>query len=380
MGTHHENKKSPNISDIEQNSNSLSNENSNFNNVNASKNYYFNNSPKNLIFLKNITKDSYGPDLGLINTFEVFKSINNISYLIYVNENNYLISYDLNKQKIITELKNSHKETITSIKYNLNLKNKSEIIMTISYRDNNLKLWNVNNWEKLLNIEKVNRRGILFSGCFLKENKNDLIITSNLFWTEEPDPIKVFDFNGNKIKEINNSSESIYFIDSYYDNNSSKNYILASNDISVKSYDYNKNELYHEYNDKKYYDKKNIENKIHKKIIIKNNNDIIKLIESGEDGKIRIWNFNSGILLKRINIIDNKLRDILLWNDKYLFVGSSDAIIRLINLKKGKVVKKLEGHYKEILTIKKIIIKQYGECLITQGYLNDQIKLWINKQ
>ena len=50
----------------------------------------------------------------------------------------------------------------------------------------------------------------------------------------------------------------------------------------------------------------------------------------------------------------------------------------MINIKKGIIEKNIEGHNSGIFTIKKIYHPKYGECLLSQGYENDQIKLWIN--
>ena len=73
----------------------------------------------------------------------------------------------------------------------------------------------------------------------------------------------------------------------------------------MKSYDYSKNELYI-----KYLDNLN-EKKPHCSIVINNNKKITKLIESCDDGIIRIWNFHSGALLKKINI---RRKQFFIWN------------------------------------------------------------------
>jgi len=86
------------------------------------------------------------------------------------------------------------------------------------------------------------------------------------------DYIKVYDFDRNKIKEINNSKDAVYFIDSYYDNKLFKNYIITGNNGYVKSYDYDNNELYHKYGD----DKKNI---FHNSLVITINEKNINSIE-----------------------------------------------------------------------------------------------------
>ncbi len=66
-------------------------------------------------------------------------------------------------------------------------------------------MWNIYNFECLLNIEKINKKRELYSACFLNINNNIYIITSNYNWYCKTEPIKVFDFQGNKIKEINDS-------------------------------------------------------------------------------------------------------------------------------------------------------------------------------
>ena len=68
-----------------------------------------------------------------------------------------------------------------------------------------------------------------------------------------------------------------------------------------------------------------------------------------------------------------------LWNENYLFVGSKDKTIKLIELKNGLFVKSLFGHNNDVLTIKKINHPQYGECLISQNWKDSEIILWINE-
>ena len=242
--------------------------------------------------------------------------------------------------------------------------------MSIVFIENNIKLWNVNNWELILNLKNVNKKGILFSGCFLNENNKNYIVSSNLNWNGNCEPIKIFDFNGKKIKEINDSKYKTFYIDSFYDKNLNINFIITSNENYIKSYDYNNNKIYH-----KYYEN---ENEIHWGFIIQVNEELIKLIENCNDGNIRIWNFHTGLLIKKIQVNKN-LKDACLWNNTYMFVGCEDTSIKLVDLKNGIVIKSFTGHNKDVLTIKKINHPQYGECLISQGYGDDQIKLWINK-
>jgi WD40 repeat protein len=321
-------------------------------------------------YISDLANDSY-VNLGSNNTFTVFKSINEILYLIYSNKNKSIICYDLNQQKKIAEIKKSHNEFITNFRYYYDHIKNRDIIMSISCEDNNLRLWDIKNLECILNIKSAYKDGYLFSACFLNDNNTNNIITSNCNNYGSSEPIKVFDFNGNKIKEINNSNEETLFIDTYYDNITSKIYIITGNNGYIKSYDYNKNELY-----RKYYDNDNGD---HNSLIIKNDDDIIKIIESCFDGNIRIWNFHSGLLLNKIKINNGRLISICLWNNSYLYVGCSDKTIKLVELKNELVIKSLSGHNNNILTIKKVIHPKYGKCLLSQGWENDHIRLWINK-
>ena len=87
--------------------------------------------------------------------------------------------------------------------------------------------------------------------------------------------------------------------------------------------------------------------------------------------------FHSGKLLNKINVYNDWLNSICLWNKDYLFVGCDDKSIKLIDLNTNKVIKDLNGHKNRILSIKKIIHPKYGECLISQDADESQIKLWI---
>jgi len=89
------------------------------------------------------------------------------------------------------------------------------------------------------------------------------------------------EFNGNTIKIINSSNDETYIIDTYYDYELNKNFIITGNRSDIKSYDYNQNKIY-----KKYCDEVN---RAHMSIIINNNKkENLELIDSSEDGNIRI--------------------------------------------------------------------------------------------
>ena len=324
--------------------------------------------PPNLKLYSEITKNSYGC-FDLDNTFTAFKSVSEYLFLVYSTKSKSLICYDLIKFQLIIEIKHAHNIYITNVRHFLDEKTKRDLIISISDRNNNLKLWNVNNWECIIEISNVNNNGFLCSACLLNEKDNIYIISSNCNMFGETEKIKVFDLEKNIIKEINDSDEKIYFIDSYYDKQNDKLYLLTGNMNYIKSYDYNQNNLFNRYFEN--------ESGVHISIITNFQNNLLTLIESCSHGFIRIWNFQSAELLNKIKVDNDWIFGVCLWDENYALVACKLKKIKLINLSKGIIEKVLDGHNSGIFTIKKIIHPYLGECILSQGYENDQIKLWI---
>ena len=339
--------------------------------IDSLKIYYKNKNPVDIqsLSLPELTKEPYSDDIS-DNTFTIFETFQNYFYLIFSNKTKSIICYELKEQKIIIEIKNGHKEYITNFRHYFDKENKRDLILSLSYMDKNIKLWDVINWECILDLTNLYVNGYIYSSCFLNYVNNSYILTSNCNLYGDSGPIKVYEFNGKKIKEIKDSSESTSFIDTYFDKQTSKCFIITGNSNYVKSYDYANNEEYHKYSDNY--------NNNHLSVIISNSEDSVKLIESCYDGNIRVWNFYTGELINKIKIGD-WLYGICLWNDNYLFVGCSDKSIKLVDIINGYIVRYLKGHNNSVLTIKKITHPFYGECIISQGYNEDQIKLWVNK-
>ena len=178
--------------------------------------------------------------------------------------------------------------------------------------------------------------------------------------------IKVLDFNKEEIKEIKGSNKNAFFIDTYYDINLSKIYIITGNLGCVMSYDYYNNTVYHKYLDDN--------NQYHNSVLINSNDDIIKLIDSCVDGIVRIWSFHSGLLLNKIKISNDLIKGICMWNS-FLFIACKQ-IITIINLEQENIVDKIKAHKKLVLTLKIINHPSNGICLISQGEEDDQIKIW----
>lgn len=199
-----------------------------------------------ITLISNITKNVYLPK-DIDNTFITFNSKNNILHLIYSIQLKSIISYNLNKFQIITEIKNPHENNyITNFRHFLDKKNYRDLVMSISYKNCNIKIWNNENWNCALNLKNIYSNGIINSGCFISYLNEILICAGNNYWIK-PDYIKIFDIDGKLIKNINNSKTNSYYIDCYYDKQFSDIYIISCCYEYVLSFNYIKNEEYHKY-------------------------------------------------------------------------------------------------------------------------------------
>ena len=276
--------------------------------------------PTNVKLLYTVEEMGYA-DYGLDNTFVVFNSFNDILYLVYSTIYKSIICYDVKNKTLLSETKNCHQGFITSLRHFPDKINKIDIIMTISNEENNIKLWNIGNMICLLNLKDVNKIGFLYSACFLNYNNEIFIVTSNYDEFGHSESLKIFNLNGKKVKEIKKSNEPTFLVESYFDDIfNCQNYIITGNLNYVKSYNYDKNELYHKYFD-------GCINGYHYSIIMHNQNSTVKLMESSEDGYVRIWHFHGGILLMKIKVCKENINGICLFNDNYAFVGSDEQNI-----------------------------------------------------
>lgn len=346
------------------------------NNYKIDSNNNFKSNPLGITLTKIITKISY-TSWFIDRTFVTFETKNGDYLLVYSTENISLICYDLLNEKSITTILKAHRQKITSILYYVDSKHSKNIVITGSDLDCCVKMWNISIWNCELLIDHTHEIGSLCSLSILYNNnqniKEDYLITSSKDGSER---IKVWNFKGKLIKEINESKDTgTLFIDNFYDkNNLKKNYIISGNSEYFKSFDFVENILYHKYHD---------ENSVswHCCGLVKYNSrdKILELIDSGHDGFIRFWNFHTSELLRNI-YLDTWLIGICLWNEKYLFVGCTDHFIRLIDLQKKECVYRYTYHNDRVCSIKAINHPKYGECLLSQGRNKDGIVLWAIKK
>ena len=304
---------------------------------------------------------------GLDNTFESFIYCD-IPYLVFATRDKSIVSYDLNNSSVVTEIKNAHDDFISNFRQyqkDVNI----IYILSISGKINDIKIWNFKNWECIFNLRKRFLLGNVFSACYIYKNNQDYLLTSN---SNDSQYIQLYDFTGKEILSLNESQGKVLFLDYFFDKENSKYYIISGCHSYVKSFDLEENKLYH-----KYYEN-DIMTDWHSSLKINYSENIIKLIDScwGDD-YLRIWDFHKGILLCKFKTGGINIKCLCPWDENYFFVGNRDHSIKLIDIKNEKVVKTFNEHKDWTVTIRKIKIDKYGECLISQG-LGDKevVKIW----
>ena len=326
-------------------------------------------SPINLKIHRTITHSSY-LKYSIDNTFTVFTSLNNELLLVYGTKIKSLECFDLVKNKFHKAILNAHNGEIITIRHYCPKYLRQDLLLTGSNDDYAVKIWDVKTWTCIFNINKIYQKGNMFSICiFFDEYQKE----SFVFTSSDSDYIKMWEMNGSFVKNINKTNiNGNYFIDTYYDKKEYKYYLISGEMRSVKSYDINVGQLFRNYSDNNSFCE-------HVSAFIFSQGGIEKLVESEFYGTIRIWNFHTGNIIQKIDICRRTpLVSLCLWNENYLLVSCVDNTIKLVDFKNYALIKSFTGHNNEVCTIKKFIHPTFGECLLSQGLVNEQIKMWVN--
>lgn len=322
----------------------------------------FSSDPKLLIYKGEICTNAHKYN-SIDKVFCSLNSFTNETFVIWGTTMFSIEIFDLEQKKIVKTIKNAHIDIIYSCRHYPDKKNKVDYIITSSY-DKNVKIWDIKDCSCKLTLNNVYLSHFIYSVSILfEENKNiNYIITSC-----PNDFMNIYDFSGKLLQKFGQMDENTYFIDTYYDNNQKKYYILNGNSTNVKSYNFKDGEIYQIY--------KGIPQSWHMSAIIYEKNGEQILIESDGNGYIRLWEFHTAKLIKSIYNNFVNLRGICLWNEQYLFAGASDHQIKLFDLIYGKYIFFYKAHIGTVCSLDKIRSKVFGECLLSQG-IDGKIIIW----
>ena len=317
-----------------------------------------------LKFEKDIVQN--GPNYsGASQMFAVFKSLKGEVILAYPTKDKSLELFDLEKQTLIKSIKNAHSSDIYCCRHFVDIKSNTDLLITSSY-DRSLKIWNLeNNDTPILTIENAHSNGFSFSPCILS---NEKLSENYIISGADDEYIKIFDFKGKFLEKQIKVGDYVNYLDTYYDVNKSKIFIINGTSRGLKVHDFDDCSVYQSYIEK--------EPSPHAYIILyKNENkNRMELIDADMKGFIKIWDFHTAKLLKTIKM-ETIVNGICLWDNRYLATSGRDTNIKLVDLRSKKIIKKLNGHEKETLSVKKINLSKYGDCLVSLDR-SGMIKLW----
>ena len=304
-----------------------------------------------------------------IPAMDAFISIDTkLPYIVYINNTTNIIFFNCKSNQIISTIKEAH-GFILIINIRHYLYDKNDIILSASF-DSNIKLWKIKTLECFLEINKSNDNKLI--SAFLFQDKKQYFIAA----ANQIRNINVFDMNGKKNKEFPKSEHYGIYFDSYYNQNSSKNYFLYCGTGFLKSYDYNKGKLFNNYvnnNDKN----KNSYEYSYYHFVVYDNGIKVRLIAAFSKGIIRIFNFISAELLSEIGIERNfSFLSLCLWNNNYLFIVSEKCSMKLMDIEKEKIIKTFPKEAENGIFAKIFHHPSYGKCILSQ-HKDETIKLWV---
>ena len=265
------------------------------------------------------------------NIFEVFESINKELYIVYLNNENSIVSYNLTKD-IKEEIYKIVDESINiSLRYGYDsIKKRDIIISNIPIKDKSKtlqKAWNLINKGKSLGNFEVNFYNLCTS--FVQPN---ILVDCGI------------------IKETDNSS--IFYLDTYYDFKNNNTYIIGGGKKYIKSVNQKTGVLYKTYDDISM--KKEEEENYYTSLMVYDEERSTFLYGlKFKSIYLRIWDFHGGDMIYKIEI-ESPITSFCLWDNDYLFVGCEDNTIKLYSIDEGEKIDELKEHSSCIMGLKKI--------------------------
>ena len=341
-------------------------------NIELNKIKNFNNDPSKLICYGDFPIEEKRPEKLII--FESLKKeiILIFSYLVNskekLNFNTYynIDCYNLTTNQLIKRIYKAHTEQISFIKHYYDINR--DIVLTLSV-DNTCVIYDMtNNWKVIVNKKNIgDNRGKrdymypVWSACLYFDKENNKFLITSCF---DDKVLKVFNFNSELIKKINNAIQ-IRFVDIEYDKKTNKNYIITYGNYNSCSFEYDSGEIFNIYN--------NGEKYITNNVLIKEIESKKFLIETNNKGFLNFYDFYSGNKLFHNNYNNMALYKILDWNSNYLLISTNNRLI-VFDIKSKKFIKELFEEL-NIDYIDKFIHPDFGESLMTKN-LYGGITMW----
>ena len=297
--------------------------------------------------------------------FCAFKSLKGDSLSAWVTKDNTIELYDLEKDALIKSVKDAHTKDIHSCRHFIDIKNNQDLLITCSY-DKSIRVWDIEKLEKpLIDIQNAHSNGFIFTSCILSHEKmpENYIISG-----ADDESIKIFDFTGKFLDKNVKVSDYVNLLDVYYYKREKKFCIINANSHDIRIYNFDDLKIY------KTYIEKNSSSHAHVIIYEDEKEDKVHLIDSDMKGFIHIWDFDTEECLKTI-FLQTIINGICFWNEKYIACTGRDKKIKIVDIKEAKIVRLITGHEKETISVQKVNIPKYGDCLVSHGK-DGLLKVW----
>lgn len=305
-------------------------------------------------------------DLEVIygNTIAVYsiKRNNEILYeLAYCDRSKNIIIYNIILNKNTNIISNAHSNYIYCIKHYYQSISKTHLLLTSS-KDESVKLWDISQMviSCVITIKNCFDNEYRTPFCLMFKNENYYILGGTI-----KKKMNIWNQKGESICPIEKSkSIKAEFIESAYIEN--KPFILFGGENFCECLDYNNNNV-------KIYKNNHIKECSHGTINLFYKKKIIYLIDGDNSGKLPFFDFYTTDLIKYISI-QKCIRSLCSLNEKYLLVGNSNTI-KAIDMDNYIIMKEYYPHtIYQIDTIKKILIPDKGEYIISFSINN--IGIW----
>jgi len=297
--------------------------------------------------------------------FCAFKSLKGDSLSAWVTKDNTIELYDLEKDALIKSVKDAHTKDIHSCRHFIDTKNNQDLLITCSY-DKSIRVWDIEKLEKpLIDIQNAHSNGFIFTSCILSHEKmpENYIISG-----ADDESIKIFDFTGKFLDKNVKVSDYVNLLDVYYYKREKKFCIINANSHDIRIYNFDDLKIY------KTYIEKNSSSHAHVIIYEDEKEDKVHLIDSDMKGFIHIWDFDTEECLKTI-FLQTIINGICFWNEQYIACTGRDKKIKIVDIKEAKIVRLITGHEKETISVQKVNIPKYGDCLVSHGK-DGLLKVW----
>jgi len=297
--------------------------------------------------------------------FCAFKSLKGDSLSAWVTKDNTIELYDLEKDALIKSVKDAHIKDIHSCRHFVDIKNNKDLLITCSY-DKSIRVWDIENLEKpLIDIQNAHSNGFIFTSCILSHEK---IPENYIISGADDENIKIFDFNGKFLDKSVKVSDYVNLLDVYYYKREKKFCIINANSHDIRIYSFDDLKIY------KTYIEKNSSSHAHVIVYEDEKEDKVLLIDSDMKGFIHIWDFDTEECLKTI-FLQTIINGICFWNEQYIACTGRDKKIKIVDIKEAKIVRLITGHEKETISVQKVNIPKYGDCLVSHGK-DGFLKVW----